>query len=222
MIFESLKGYRMNNTEPTWDIIDSFFSQGGGCENANSLVLHQIESYNEFIDKKLSQIIQGFNPINLCHNYKEQIKDFTYKIFITIANPSLSKPIILSQDGSQQLMTPHLARMNGLTYSVNLYSDVTIITETINEDGITERNEIKVPNVTIGKIPIMVRSKTCVLNQMPGLAENNGKHECRYDPGAHFIINGTEKVIISQDRISENRTHVFSQSGNVSEGGITA
>ena len=212
----------MNNTEPTWDIIDSFFSQGGGCENANSLVLHQIESYNEFIDKKLSQIIQGFNPINLCHNYKEQIKDFTYKIFITIANPSLSKPIILSQDGSQQLMTPHLARMNGLTYSVNLYSDVTIITETINEDGITERNEIKVPNVTIGKIPIMVRSKTCVLNQMPGLAENNGKHECRYDPGAHFIINGTEKVIISQDRISENRTHVFSQSGNVSEGGITA
>lgn len=207
---------------PTWDIIDSYFSQGGGSENANSLVLHQIESYNEFIDKKLSQIIQGFNPIQICHNYKENVKDFAYKIFITIANPSLSKPIILSQDGSHQLMTPHLARMNGLTYSVNLYTDVNIVTETINDDGVIERNEIKVPDVTIGKIPIMVRSKACVLNQMPGLAENNGKHECRYDPGAHFIINGTEKVIISQDRISENRSLVFSQSGNVSDGGITA
>lgn len=207
---------------PTWDIIDSYFSQGGGSENANSLVLHQIESYNEFIDKKLSQIIQGFNPIQICHNYKENVKDFAYKIFITITNPSLSKPVILSQDGSHQLMTPHLARMNGLTYSVNLYTDVNIITETINDDGVTERNEIKVSDVTIGKIPIMVRSKACVLNQMPGLAENNGKHECRYDPGAHFIINGTEKVIISQDRISENKSLVFSQSGNVSEGGITA
>lgn len=208
--------------DPTWQVIHNYFSQGGGSENANPLVQHQVESYNEFIDKKLSQIIQGFNPIQICHNYKESVKDFGYKIYMTITNPSLSKPIIQSQDGSQQLMTPHLARMNGLTYSVNLYTDVHIVTETINDDNVTERHEVKVPNVTIGKIPIMVRSKACVLNQMPGLAENNGKHECRYDPGGHFIVNGTEKVIISQDRISENKTLVFSQSGAVSEGGLTA
>lgn len=208
--------------DPTWDIIDKCFSQGGGSENANTLVLHQIESFNEFIDKKISQVIQGFNPINICHNYNESIKDFAYKVFITITNPSLSKPIAQSQDGSQQLMTPYLARMNGLTYSVNLYVDINIVTETINDDNITERSEVKIPSVNIGKVPIMVRSKACVLNQMPCLADNNGKHECRYDPGAHFIINGTEKVIVSQDRISENRTSVFSQSGNVSEGGLTA
>lgn len=208
--------------DPTWDIIDSYFLQGGGSENANSLVAHQIESYNKFIDTTLYQIIQGFNQIQICHNYKEPVKDFGYKIFMTITNTSLSKPIIQSQDGSQQLMTPHLARMNGLTYSVNLYTDVNIVTETINDDNITERNEIKIPNVIIGKIPIMVRSKTCVLNQMPGLAEKSGKHECRYDPGGYFIVNGTEKVIISQDRISENKALVFSQSGNVGEGGLTA
>lgn len=208
--------------DPTWQIIHNYFSQGGGSENANPLVQHQIESYNEFIDKKLSQIIQGFNPIQICHNYKESVKDFGYKIYMTITNPSLSKPIIQSQDGSQQLMTPHLARMNGLTYAVNLYTDVHIVTETINDDNVTERHEVKVPNVTIGKIPIMVRSKACVLNQMPGLAEHNGKHECRYDPGGHFIVNGTEKVVISQDRISENKTLVFAPSGSVSEGGLTA
>lgn len=204
--------------DPTWQVIHNYFSQGGGSENANPLVQHQIESYNEFIDKKLSQIIQGFNPIQICHNYKESVKDFGYKIYMTITNPSLSKPIIQSQDGSQQLMTPHLARMNGLTYSVNLYTDIHIVTETINDDNVTERQEVKVPNVTIGKIPIMVRSKACVLTQMPGLAENEGKHECRYDPGGHFIVNGTEKVIISQDRISENKTLVFSASGSVVDG----
>ena len=84
--------------------------------------------------------------------------------------------------------------MNSLTYSVNLYVDITIVTETINEDNVTERQEVKVPNVIIGKIPIMIRSKACVLNMMPGLAENEGKHECRYDPGGYFIVNGQEKI----------------------------
>lgn len=212
----------MLSDPPTWDIIDSYFSQGG----ARTLVAHQIESYDEFIDKKISQIIQGFNPIQICHNYKELVKDFGYKIFMTITNPSLAKPIVQSQDGSQQLMTPHLARMNGLTYSANISADVRIVTETINDDNVTERNEITIPNVVIGKIPLMVRSKACVLNQLPGLAEHSGKHECRYDPGAHFIINGTEKVIISQDRISENKTFVFAQSGSgstsIGEGGLSA
>lgn len=203
----------------TWQLIHNYFSRGGSGQNANPLAHHQIESYNEFLDKKLSQIIQGFNPIQICHNYKESIKDFTYKINLTLNNPSLSKPILQSQDGSQQLMTPHLARMNSLTYGVNLYVDINIHIETINEDGVIERQETKVPNVIIGKIPVMVRSKACVLTMMPGLAEQEGKHECRYDPGGYFIVNGNEKVVISQDRISENKTLVFSNSAN---DGLTA
>ena len=203
----------------TWQLVHNYFTRGGSGNSASPLVQHQIESYNEFLDKKLTQIIQGFNPIQICHNYKESVKDFAYKIYLTLNNPSLSKPILQSQDGSQQLMTPHLARMNSLTYGVNLYVDINILIETINEDGVTERQETKVPNVIIGKIPVMVRSKACVLTMMPGLAEQEGKHECRYDPGGYFIINGNEKVVISQDRISENKTLVFSNSAN---DGLTA
>lgn len=204
--------------DPTWDIIDRYFSQGGGTENANPLVQHQIESFNEFIDKKLCQIIQGFNSIQICHNYKESVKDFAYKIFINIQNPSLSKPIFQQQDGSQILMTPHIARMNSLTYAVNIYADIHILTETINADNVVEKNEVKVPSVNVGKIPIMVRSKVCILNQVPGIAENSQREECRYDPGGYFIVNGNEKVIISQDRISENKTLVFSANGCVTDG----
>ena len=202
----------------TWKIIDNYFLQGGNYENVNILVNHQIESYNDFIDKKILQIIQGFNPIQIYHNFNENIKDFTYKIFINVNNPSLSKPIFQSQDGSKQLMTPHLARLNGLTYGVNLYTDIQILVETINSNGIIERNEIKVANVIIGKIPIMVKSKACILNTMPGIAEDNGKNECRYDPGGYFIINGNEKVIISQDRIAENKCLIFSANGSVTDG----
>lgn len=204
--------------ELSWDLIDRYFSQGGGMEHANPLVQHQVESYNEFLDKKIPQIVQGFNSIQICHNFKESVKDFAYKIFIHIENPSLSKPFFLHPDGSQVLMTPHIARMNGLTYAANLYADIHILTETINQDDVTERNEIKVPFVNVGKIPIMVRSKACILNQIQGIAENSPNEECRYDPGGYFIVNGNEKVVISQDRISENKTLVFSANGCLTEG----
>ena len=199
---------------PTWDILDIFFMQGGVADCSNPLVRHQIDSFNEFIDKKLQQIIQGFNPIQVCHNYNQEFEDYTYKIYINVLQPSLAKPMFVGQDGTQVVMTPHLARMNNLTYAANLYVDVHIITEVINSDGVTERNENTVNGVCIGKIPIMVRSKVCVLTQIPALGENAGNNECRYDPGGYFIINGNEKVVISQDRISENRTLVFAPNGN--------
>ena len=34
-------------------------------------------------------------------------------------------------------------------------------------------------------------------------------NECKYDHGGYFIINGNEKVVVSQDRIAENKTYVF-------------
>ena len=199
---------------PTWDIIDAFFSQSGGPDCANTLVRHQIESFNEFLDKKLIQIIQGFNPIQVCHNYCPQIQDFRYKIHLNVMNPSLTKPMHVAMDGTQTVMTPNLARMNLLTYASNLYVDIHVITDVVNEDSITERKETTLPSVCIGKIPIMVRSKACVLTQMPSIAEGEGKDECRYDMGGYFIINGNEKVVISQDRVGENKTLVFAPNGN--------
>lgn len=202
------------SSSPTWDILDSFFTQGGGADCSNPLVRHQIDSFNEFLDKKLQQIIQGFNSIQVCHNFKPEFEDYAYKVYINVLQPALAKPMFVGQDGTQIVMTPHLARMNNLTYAANLYVDVHIITEVINDDGVKERNESTVPGVCIGKIPVMVRSKVCVLTQIPALGEGDGNNECRYDPGGYFIINGNEKVVISQDRISENRTLVFAPNGN--------
>ena len=191
--------------EATWDILDTFF------DNDKGLVRHQIESMDEFIEKKLQQIIQGFNSIQVYHNYKESQKEFAYKLYVNVLSPALAKPIFIGADGLQLMMTPSMARMSNLTYAANLYVDVHAITEVINDDGVTERHEVTIPGVNIGKIPIMVRSKACVLTQLPGVAD---KDECRYDPGGYFIINGNEKVVISQDRISENKTLVFSPNGN--------
>ena len=196
---------------PVSDILDAFFMQGGGQDCPNNLVRHQIESMNEFMEKQLLQIIQGFNPIQVCHNYSPDLNEFKYKLFMNIINPTMSKPVYQSSDGTKMLMTPHYARMNNLSYVSNLYVDVHVVTEVINDDGVHERNEHTLTGICIGKIPIMIRSKACILTQMPSIAD---EHECRYDYGGYFLINGNEKVIISQDRISENKTLVFAPNSN--------
>jgi DNA-directed RNA polymerase beta subunit/intein/homing endonuclease len=229
----------MDEARLTRAVLDSLFKQGGGPECANILVRHQIESFNEFLDKKLVQIIQGFNPIQVCHNYSQQYSDFRYKMYLNVLRPSLTKPMYQTHDGAQMLMTPHIARINNMTYACSLYVDIHIITEIINSDGVTERNENTVNGVCIGKIPIMIRSKACVLTQMPTLADGcgygdvsttsenkstddivNAKQECRFDYGGYFVVNGNEKVIISQDRISENKTLIFAP--NCNDDGLNA
>lgn len=48
-----------------------------------------------------------------------------------------------TQDGAQIIMTPHMARMNNLSYAANMYVDVHASTEHINQDGVKERTETK-------------------------------------------------------------------------------
>ena len=201
------------NDSLCWDILDTYFQKGGSQESVNPLIKHQIDSYNKFIDNTLGQIITGFNPIRIGHGLKQEINDHIHKIYINVLQPSLTKPSYQLPDGTQTVMTPYIARMNNLTYSSNLYVNVHLVIEVINQDGVIEKIDKTINGVYIGKIPVMVRSKACVLYQIPGLGEENN-NECRYDFGGYFIINGNEKVLISQDRINENKTLVFQPNNN--------
>ncbi len=211
--------YKMPNNEfiddICWDILDIYFQKGGSSESCNPLVKHQIESYNKFLDSTLEFIIKGFNPIKITSPVKVGDTNINnnYKIHLNVIDPSLTKPSYYLSDGTQTVMSPHIARMNNLTYSSNLYVKVHLVIETVNNDGIIEKFDKTVNGVYIGKIPIMVRSKACFLHQIPGIGENDN-NECKYDYGGYFIINGNEKVLISQDRINENKTLIFKPNNN--------
>ncbi|KAI1408354.1 DNA-dependent RNA polymerase II beta subunit [Hypoxylon sp. FL1857] len=62
--------------------------------------------------------------------------------------------------------------------------------------------------IFIGKLPVMVKSKACHLN-----GESDDElfllNECPYDQGGYFIINGSEKVLIAQERSAANIVQVF-------------
>lgn len=191
----------------SWDVIDKFFDYNRGYQ----LIKHQIESYNDFILRKLEQILEGFNPIDIQHIYDPELDKFKYVLNIEITNPILAKPVIYEKDGSTKVMTPNDARLRNFTYSSQLSVDVDITTKTLILEGENKGSYLienkKITGVLLGKIPIMVKSNYCVLKNVH-LGQECG-NECKYDFGGYFIVNGNEKVVISQDRISENKTYVF-------------
>jgi len=211
------------NDEFCWDILDTYFIKTNSTENISPLIKHQIDSYNKFINTTLPQIISGFNPIKINTKQNDNKKTKSdietenniQKLNIHVIQPSLTKPIYQLPDGTQTIMTPHIARMNNLTYSSSLYVNVHIIIDVVNSEGIVERVDKYVNNVYIGKIPIMVKSSACILNQVHGIGDNKySNNECRYDFGGYFIVNGNEKVLIMQDRINENDTLIFAPNNN--------
>jgi DNA-directed RNA polymerase II subunit RPB2 len=191
-----------------WAVVDAYFAQSD-----TQLVKHQLNSFDEFIAQRMESILCSFNPIEISHNFLADREQYQYKLSLSLQNPTLSQPMICEKSGETALMTPMDARLRNLTYAGTLSADVHVTAKTLNVDTGEYAAECKtLRNVVCGRIPIMVRSSACVLsNALASL----GSHECPYDYGGYFIVNGVEKVVISQDRIAENKCYVF-QSPKVS------
>ncbi len=58
----------------------------------------------------------------------------------------------------------------------------------------------------------MLKSTCCMLRNKPD-EELFAHDECPYDQGGYFIINGSEKVLISQERSAGNIVQVFQKKG---------
>jgi DNA-directed RNA polymerase II subunit RPB2 len=139
-----------------------------------------------------------------------------YEIQVEFQNPSLRKPTIFENNGAVLPMMPNDARMRNLTYAAPLFVDVHVSTSMIdNTKGgeVTTRKRV-FPNVHLGKIPVMVGSKYCLLHDQKHINPSQ-LGECFYDLGGYFIVQGGERVIISQERMSENRPFVFRNNRNL-------
>jgi DNA-directed RNA polymerase II subunit RPB2 len=78
----------------------------------------------------------------------------------------------------------------------------------MSKDGEETADTDVAQKIPIGKVPIMLRSGFCMLS---GLSERELAQvgECPYDQGGYFIINGGEKVLIAQEKMSNNHVYVF-------------
>jgi len=64
------------------------------------------------------------------------------------------------------------------------------------------------PKINIGKMPIMLKSSICVLNQNRHIP-SAFTGECPMDCGGYFIVKGSEKTVLGQERAAENRVYCF-------------
>ena len=64
---------------------------------------------------------------------------------------------------------------------------------------IEEVKTTKLNKIQFGKIPIMLKSCICILNQYNFL-DHEKTDECKMDPGGYFIINGSEKTCLGQEK----------------------
>lgn len=192
---------KFNYDIDTWKVIKSYLTE----DNYNNLIRHHIDSFNEFTDSKIQQIVTQSNPLVIFNNYDESKNSYKYEINVNFGNIYFNKPVIFENNGSTKLMYPQDARLRNLTYSSQLLIDLNIEIY-LNENGekqMLNRKELK--KVNIGKIPIMVGSKYCN-------SKINNINECKYDLGGYCIINGNEKVIVGQEKIAEQKVYVFKAS----------
>lgn len=197
----------VNNTIDTNDILRLYFQE----QSDIIFTKHQIESYDYFIDKLIADIITQSNTIIIYYNYLEKFNKYQYEFRLNFDDKfSLDKPIIYKNDGSSERMTPNICRLRNLTYSAMLHVNLHVTVRQYNgpEYDTYEEKKKYIENIDVGHIPIMVRSKCCILNNRSSI-EAKQLGECEYDQGGYFIINGSEKVVISQERIADNKVHVF-------------
>jgi len=113
------------------------------------------------------------------------------------------------------IRTPRYCRDNNTTYKGVIKADAVFIpTKQISgfnplvseNNSLTHRQKTdskivtSEKNITLGKIPIMLQSNLCILSNLSeGQRLNLG--ECTNDYGGSYIIEGTEKAIISQEKL---------------------
>ncbi|KAJ9127140.1 DNA-dependent RNA polymerase II [Naganishia onofrii] len=198
-----------------WVVISSFFDEMG-------LVQQQLSSFNEFIETTLNDVMEEHG--NLTLDQITQNTGATYdqsrRFHISFEQVFLGGPSAIEADGSGDSTTPQEARLRNGTYDSPLYMKVSQKVRRLGEDRQADGEaqwledeiypDVDIDKAYVGRIPIMLRSNFCFTNNV-SLDTQYEIGECPLDMGGYFIINGSEKVLIAQERMAANFVYVFAK-----------
>jgi len=164
-----------------WLLVRAFIEERG-------LVRQHLDSYNQFIERTMQEIVREIGEVH---------SDLP-NIYIKLGKIYVGEPRVREADGSESAITPMVARLRNLTYSAPIYLEMSLVVDGEEQEPTT---------VYIGEMPIMVKSLRCPLayaseEKLIGLGEDPR------DPGGYFIINGSERVLITQEDLAVNKVLV--------------
>ena len=185
-----------SNTNSRWVLVNAMFDELG-------LVRQHLDSFNEFLEKRLQSVIKEIKTI------EPEDSEF----YVRLDKVEVEEPTIREADGSQSSVYPMEARIRNLTYASRLNLHMTPIRKGSDDS-------VEVPlepiSVFIGYLPIMLKSNKCQLyNRSPESLIKLG--EDPRDPGGYFLVNGSERVIVTQEDLAPNRILIdkLKSKGNV-------
>jgi len=190
------------NYSIAWNAVEKYFTT-----NKYFITKHHLDSYNDFIDNIIPKTITSMNPI-VMYKYDANNPDvLKHKVEVVVGgadgqgiyfdHPSMVK------DDKHYAMFPNDARLNDMTYGSQMYCDIDV--NYYNNGGLGKTTRFE--KVKIGMIPIMLHSKLCNLaHKNEHFLKEAG--ECFYDQGGYFVVDGQEKVIITQERNITNRIFI--------------
>ena len=196
----------IDKDELPWKIIDKFFK-----DDPQILVRHHIDSFNDFYNIGVGKMMKEMNPIKLQKEQDEKTREFKRKMFMYIGGKEadkiyFGKPMIYDED-RQHYMYPNEARLRNMTYGMTIHVDVEVDFEITLDNGEIKNHSITLDKIYWGTFPIMLQSDYCILSGLSPQARYN-MGECKNDYGGYFIIDGKEKVIISQEKFANNMLYI--------------
>lgn len=166
----------------TWALLEAYFRD-------KSIADLEIQSYNQFIEEKLDEIVRE----------NQLIVPKIEEVRVELGNIQVLKPRIIEADGSPRgEFLPMEARLRNMTYAGPIYVEMKLYRRDIEQDSRT---------VYVGDLPILLKSKKCWLY---GKSEEEliEAGEDPFDFGGYFIINGSEKALMTQEVLCSDRVMV--------------
>ncbi|HJX50102.1 MAG TPA: DNA-directed RNA polymerase subunit B'' [Candidatus Nanoarchaeia archaeon] len=152
----------------------------------HSLVESNITSYNNFIKKRLQEIVTEISESMISEDFE-----------ITLGKMEVGRPQVIEADGSSSMITPTEARLRNLTYSAPITMELTV----------KKDDQVDSEVVEIGRIPVMVKSEICNTFKM-SKEEMIKNYLDPMDPGGYFMINGNERVMVMAEDLAENQPFI--------------
>jgi len=170
-------------------LVESYFK-------VNTLVNQQLLSYNKFVESGIQQVVDRIGKIGT------NVEGFELKL----GKVRIEQPRYYEVKGGYRQILPNEARLRNLSYSAPIFLEIVPVFNGVERPVYSD--------VFIGELPVMLKSKLCYLSNMrrDELIENGEDPD---DPGGYFIINGSERVLISIEDLVPNKLMVTNERNGV-------
>lgn len=155
---------------------------------------HQLDSFNYFVNRRLPEIIMSQSRVNsTVSNSCTSLQFFNVRI---------SPPGIETSKGYTKPLSPAECRALDKTYAIKVYCDAKIR---------NPASEIYLRNIKVASVPCMIGSSYCTTKTCPfpnKIASGKLKIVEREALGGYFIIEGSPKILVCQERQAYNKMYV--------------